>query len=208
MAYDVKTLLAMSQQQLDQLELDQETKRYETEKSAREQSDPTGQREQLAFLNRLKELAQLQQGLNEKLQELDAELRAARTAGSARLVMARCGLARVQAVSRHASVGVVISADADAVWVSTFQDANGNGVRSAEIRDGTDVPVDRPSVLVAAGAGIEIALNDPTTPVRPGDRVLLSFAPSGTASSAPGADFGFLSLFKSFLKVSFIDFYC
>ena len=37
---------------------------------------------------------------------------------------------------------------------------------------------------VAAGAGIEIALNDPTTPVRPGDRVLLSFAPSGTASSA------------------------
>ena len=98
--------------------------------------------------------------------------------------MARCGLARVQAVSRHAAIGVVIAAEVDAVWVSTFQDTNHNGVRSAEIRDGTDVPVDRPSVLVAAGAGIEIALNDPTTPVRPGDRVLLSFAPSGTASSA------------------------
>ena len=66
-----------------------------------------------------------------------------------------------------------VAAEVDAAWVSTFQDTNHNGVRSAEIRDGTDVPVDRPSVLVAAGAGIEMALNDPTTPVRPGDRVLL-----------------------------------
>lgn len=69
----------MSQQQLDQLELSDEKNRYETEKSAR-QADQAPQKEQLAVLNRLKELAQRQQGLNEKLKELDAELRTARTA--------------------------------------------------------------------------------------------------------------------------------
>ncbi len=69
----------MSQQQLDQLELSEEQNRYETEKTARK-ADQTPQKEQLAVLNRLKELAQRQQGLNEKLKELDAELRTAKTA--------------------------------------------------------------------------------------------------------------------------------
>lgn len=68
-----------SQQQLEQLELSDDQNRYETEKSARNQPDTAQQKEQLAFLNRLKELAQRQQGLNEKLKELDAELRTAQT---------------------------------------------------------------------------------------------------------------------------------
>ncbi len=67
-----------SQQQMEQLELTEQN-RYETEKSARKQNDTSQQKEQLAFLNRLKELAQRQQGLNEKLKELDAELRTAQS---------------------------------------------------------------------------------------------------------------------------------
>jgi Tfp pilus assembly protein FimT len=109
---------------------------------------------------------------------------ATRVRGTARLVATRCGLARAQAVARHASVGVVISADDDAVWLSTFQDSNGNGVRTAEVRDGTDAPVDRPSALVPTGAGIDVAVNDPLAPLRTSDRALLSFSPTGTASSA------------------------
>ena len=69
----------MSQQQLDQLELSEDANRYEAEKSASSPAETSAQREQLAVLNRLKELAQRQQGVNQKLKELDAELRTAQT---------------------------------------------------------------------------------------------------------------------------------
>lgn len=71
---------SMSQQQLNQLELNEQANRYETEKQARETADQSPQKENLAILNRLKELAQRQQGLNEKLKEIDAELRTAQAA--------------------------------------------------------------------------------------------------------------------------------
>jgi hypothetical protein len=70
---------SMSQQQLNQLELSEDANRYETEKSARNPAEANEQREQLAVLNRLKELAQRQQGINQKLKELEAELRTAQT---------------------------------------------------------------------------------------------------------------------------------
>lgn len=69
-----------SQQQLNQLELDGEANRYETEKSARQQPDASQAKEQLAVLNRLKDLAARQEALNQRLKDLDAELRAAQTA--------------------------------------------------------------------------------------------------------------------------------
>lgn len=68
-----------SQQQLEELELNDDANRYESQKSARNPNEASQQKENLAFLNRLKELAQRQQGLNEKLKELDAELHAAQT---------------------------------------------------------------------------------------------------------------------------------
>ncbi len=71
---------SMSQQQLEQLELSNQSNRYETEKQARDTSDQSAQKESLAILNRLKELAQRQQGLNEKLKEIEAELRTAQSA--------------------------------------------------------------------------------------------------------------------------------
>jgi hypothetical protein len=70
-----------AQQQLDQLELKQSENRYETQKqaSSASQQQNSEQREQLQVLNRLKELAQRQQNLNERLKELQTALQEAKT---------------------------------------------------------------------------------------------------------------------------------
>src|SRR5207249_8595829 len=67
----------ISQQQLDQLELKAEQDRYETQSKASEQN--AEQREQLQVLNRLKELAQRQQDINERVKELQTALQEANT---------------------------------------------------------------------------------------------------------------------------------
>ncbi|MEP6670620.1 MAG: hypothetical protein ABJF10_15795 [Chthoniobacter sp.] len=66
------------QQQLDQLEMKDEKERYETNREAKPQENEQ-QREQLAILNRLKELAQRQQDINERLKELQTALQDAKT---------------------------------------------------------------------------------------------------------------------------------
>ena len=65
-------------QQLDQLELKQEERRYETQGQATRQQSPE-QKEQLAVLNRLKELAQRQNDLNDRIKELQAALQEAKS---------------------------------------------------------------------------------------------------------------------------------
>jgi hypothetical protein len=60
--------------QLDQLEMKDEKKRYETQKEAEQP-----QKEQLAVLNRLKELAQRQQDINERVKELQTAIEEAKT---------------------------------------------------------------------------------------------------------------------------------
>ncbi|MSU21673.1 MAG: hypothetical protein EXS30_09795 [Pedosphaera sp.] len=68
-----------AQQQLDQLELKQSENRYETQRqAASQQNQNPEQREQLQVLNRLKELAQRQQNLNERLKELQTALQEAK----------------------------------------------------------------------------------------------------------------------------------
>jgi hypothetical protein len=66
------------QQQLDELELKKEENRYETQREAASPEEQE-QREQLAVLNRLKELAQRQQDINEKVKELQAALQEEKT---------------------------------------------------------------------------------------------------------------------------------
>lgn len=68
-----------AQRQLDQLDLKQAQNRYETERQAASPQNPQ-QREQLQAFNRLKELAQRQQDVNERLKELQAALQEAKTA--------------------------------------------------------------------------------------------------------------------------------
>lgn len=67
-----------AQRQLNQLDLRQSQNRYETERQAAPPQDPQ-QREQLQAFNRLKELAQRQQDVNERLKELQAALQAAQS---------------------------------------------------------------------------------------------------------------------------------
>ena len=66
------------QRQLDELEMQEEKDRYETQRQAAPQQNPQ-QREQLQILNRLKELAQRQQDVNQQLKELQASLQAAQS---------------------------------------------------------------------------------------------------------------------------------
>lgn len=67
-----------NERQLDQLEMKDEQNRYETERQA--SASPTQQqREQTETANRLRELAQRQQDLNDRLRELQTALQAAKT---------------------------------------------------------------------------------------------------------------------------------
>jgi hypothetical protein len=67
-----------SQQELDQLELNKEENRYETERQAT--ATPTQkQREQTQTVDRLKQLARRQQDLNDRLRDLQTALQEART---------------------------------------------------------------------------------------------------------------------------------
>jgi hypothetical protein len=67
-----------NQQQLDELEMKEEKQRYETKSEAAPMQNEQ-QQAQLAILNRLKELAQRQQDINERLKELQTALQAAQT---------------------------------------------------------------------------------------------------------------------------------
>jgi hypothetical protein len=64
--------------QLDQLEMKDEKQRYEKQKEA-EQPQNEQQKEQLAVLNRLKELAQRQADINERVKELQTAMEEAKT---------------------------------------------------------------------------------------------------------------------------------
>jgi hypothetical protein len=73
-----------SQRQLDQLELSADENRYEEQRTARSQQGKRSQREEeeretRQVLNRLRELAQRQADLNERLKELQSALEAAQT---------------------------------------------------------------------------------------------------------------------------------
>lgn len=65
------------QRQLEQLDLTQEENRYESQKQAQAQQNPQ-RREEQQVLNRLRELAQRQQDLNERLKELQTALQEAK----------------------------------------------------------------------------------------------------------------------------------
>ena len=67
-----------SEQQMKELELSNKQNRYEDQKQAQQQPGQQ-QQENLAMLDRLKELAKRQQGVNEQLKELEAALRTAKT---------------------------------------------------------------------------------------------------------------------------------
>lgn len=67
-------------QELDQLEMKEETERYETRNRAADPKQTAAEKEKEEFLNRLRELARRQEDMNQKIKELQAAWEAAKTA--------------------------------------------------------------------------------------------------------------------------------
>ncbi|MBL9129081.1 MAG: hypothetical protein JNL97_15635, partial [Verrucomicrobiales bacterium] len=68
-----------NQRQLDELDLAEAENRYETQRDAQSSNQNPERREQLQILNRLQELAQRQEDVNQQLRELQTALQEART---------------------------------------------------------------------------------------------------------------------------------
>jgi Tfp pilus assembly protein FimT len=116
-----------------------------------------------------------------------------RTAGAARHVASRISTARIDAVTRSATAAIRFEADDGDYVLTSVLDGNGNGVRTAEIRNGTDPTTSRPERLRDNYAGVRFGLksgipdldgNTGTTDgVRIGAARILSLAPNGSATS-------------------------
>lgn len=110
----------------------------------------------------------------------------ARGLAAARYLAARMALARAQAVSQGATVALQFDDGEGDMRFATFVDGNGNGVRARDIEAGVDWPLD-PAVQLSdlfPGVVIGLAADTPgTDAVQLGRSTILSFTPSGTATS-------------------------
>jgi len=108
---------------------------------------------------------------------------------AARYLAGRMALARMQAVGRSATVALRFSDAADGFGFDTFVDGNRNGVRTREIGSGVDRPLDALVQLSEMFPGVVIGLSEDASgdPVRTGSSSLVSFTPTGTATSGTGA---------------------
>ena len=120
---------------------------------------------------------------------------AGRIRGAAYYVSSRFNLARMMAAHRNVNVAFRFEPEDDGIRVRTFMDTNGNGVRGVEILSGVDVgvlPVERLDRLfggVRFGFVPGARLIDGTSvspaddPIRFGAADMLTFSPSGSATS-------------------------
>lgn len=118
-----------------------------------------------------------------------------RTSGAARHMAARLQRARMDAVFRSADVGLKVTPSAAGYSYAVYVDGNRNGVRSADIQNGTDRRIIAPERLfdqfpgVDFGAlpglpGVEPGDTPPgSDPIRLGSGNIATFAPVGTSSS-------------------------
>lgn len=118
-----------------------------------------------------------------------------RTVGAVRYLAGRLQHARLEAVLRSAAVGVYFIADDGGYSMTTYLDGNGDGVRTADIRDGTDRPIERTERLVDRFGDVDFGLypNVPSVdsggqapsgdPIKLGSSDILSFSPTGSSSS-------------------------
>lgn len=104
---------------------------------------------------------------------------------AARYLSGRMGLARMQAVGRSATVALRFSEADSGFAFETFVDGNGNGVRARDITSGIDLRLEPEADLSKMFPGVVIGLGVDETgdPVRIGSSSLLSFTPSGTATT-------------------------
>lgn len=107
-----------------------------------------------------------------------------RTWAAARYLSGRMGAARAYAVLRSAHVALRFVQTRSGVTFQTFVDDNRNGVRTIDIADAIDLPLDAPARLqeLFPGVAIAVASDLGADPVRFGSGDLLSFTPLGTAT--------------------------
>lgn len=123
--------------------------------------------------------------------------REARTLGAAHYLAARLAEERIGAIRRRASGGFLFTRVDTRYVLQRVVDGNGNGLRSADVADGSDRLLDVPFAISHLFPGVELAVGRPVTaiegdgpglsegadPVRIGSTRFLSFAPHGTGTS-------------------------
>ncbi len=118
-----------------------------------------------------------------------------RLRGAAFHMASRLALLRVQAVRRYANVALRFTPDGNDYRYQTYGDGDGDGVRSADIATGRDPALDAADAIGNHFAGVTFgflagcplvdgtAVPPGANAVRIGSSGLLTFAPSGTATS-------------------------
>jgi prepilin-type N-terminal cleavage/methylation domain-containing protein len=117
-----------------------------------------------------------------------------RAAGAAGYVAGRMALARLEAVRRSAHVAIRFRSQPDGYWLQSYVDGNRNGVRSADIAQGIDVPITAHERLDYYFSGVEFGIQPGVTgidpgpfnasdPIQIGSSTLLSFSPTGSSTS-------------------------
>lgn len=112
-----------------------------------------------------------------------AGLDRARTLAAARHLAARMTLARAQAVTRGVYVALRFTDDNGVIVIRPYADGNGNGVRTKDITNGVDRPLEPASALRDLFPGVNIQAPPGGDAVQFGAGDLVSFAPIGTATS-------------------------
>jgi hypothetical protein len=115
--------------------------------------------------------------------------------GAADSVAGELHNARMEALKRRANVAIRFEADGGDIFMASYVDGNGNGVRASDISSGEDRRI-RPRWLlrdqfVGVGFGFEAGVPDVDggdtssnpDPIRVGQSRMLSFSPTGTSSS-------------------------
>jgi type II secretory pathway pseudopilin PulG len=117
-----------------------------------------------------------------------------RTRAAARYLAGRIANSRLGAVNQSRAIGIRFVAAIPDYQFTSYVDGNGNGVRTADIQDGTDVAIEVPRQLgadfrgVAFGlmlgiADVDGAANTNPDGVRIGTAKILTMTPDGAATS-------------------------
>ena len=119
----------------------------------------------------------------------------ARASGAADYLVAQIHVARLEALKRCAHVALRFEPDAGDYRIAMYVDGNGNGVRATDITDGVDRPLRPPERLDDRFAGVSFGFEDNvpevesgtarenSDPVKVGRSRMISFGPTGTAST-------------------------
>lgn len=118
----------------------------------------------------------------------------ARTAAAARYLASTARLARTQAVTRSAAVGIHFEKHGNSYRLAMYVDGNFNGIRTADITGGIDRMIRAPERIEDQFPGVAFGIADGVLggggsaaggadPIRLGRGDIMTFTPIGTATS-------------------------